>query len=79
MITEKDNIVTSNPIKNNPVLYVKNEIINVPNKQISINEINKAKHNKKNFIIQIIILNNPFINLYSLCFGSRIIILFSFF
>ena len=50
-ITEKDNIATSKPIKKNPVLYVKNETINAPNKQININAINNVKHNKKNFII----------------------------
>lgn len=49
---------------------IKNEIINVQNKHTKVPKSINEKPKVKNLIIPTITLNIPFINLYSLCFGS---------
>ena len=49
---------------------IKNEIINVQNKHTKVPKSIIEKPKVKNLIIPTITLNIPFINLYSLCFGS---------
>lgn len=49
---------------------IKNEIINVQNKHTKVPKSINEKTKVKNLIIPTITLNIPFINLYSLCFGS---------
>ena len=51
-------------------LMIKNEIINVQNKHTKVPKSINEKPKVKNLIIPTITLNIPFINLYSLCFGS---------
>ena len=78
--TIPDEIIAPNtPIKKIPVLVIKNDIANKQNKPIKIAHNNNEKHKAKNLITPTTNLDKPLINLYSLCFGSLIIILFSFF
>ena len=72
-----DSIVNKIPIKNKPVLAIKNEDTKATNKPISAQLVEIAKIAQKNLIINNIILNKPLINLYSLCSGSLIIIFLS--
>ena len=77
-IRDRDTIANNNPTKNKPVLTVKNDKTKPINKNIIPRITNKANHAKKNLIIRINTLYRPFKNLYSLCFGSLITILFFF-
>ena len=70
--------ISMSPAKKTPVLASASDITRQANNPINVRQQKNSPISAKNFIPNIIILNIPFMNLYSLCLGSQIIILFSF-